>query len=91
MHRGRVWSFHAFSECVPPHTAMRSLTWKLSKPCAGVFSWGLPHTGTMDQIMDHWQLIQPLILLPSGKVVGWTESANPVIAMIAFPGHQFHF
>lgn len=37
----------------------------------------------MDEIINHWQLIQAPVLPPSRKVVGWAESSNPCITMAA--------
>lgn len=50
-------SFSQISPC--------SLTQKFSEPLPFGFLWQLHYTGMIDKIIDHWQLIQPLLILPS--------------------------
>lgn len=47
----------------------------LWSPTLGVFM-VVSLQGTIDEIIGHWQLIQPPAPLPFSEIRGWTESFN---------------
>lgn len=64
--------------CHSPHS-QEVTNRQLSEPCPCGVLWRLHYLDMIDQIIGHWQLIQPLVSLPSMEVRGWGWSSNPVL------------